>query len=115
MDFREEVEKIIIKDPRYKADAYEFVMQALWFTQGALKRRTHVTGRELLDGIKEFALEQYGPMSKVVFDHWGVKDTYDFGSIVFNMVDNKLMSKTDEDSIDDFRGIYDFDKAFDVF
>jgi len=79
MDFRKEVEKIIKKDPRYKTDAYEFVMQALWFTQSALKRSTHVTGKELLGGIKEFALEQYGPMAKVVFEHWGIRETCDSG------------------------------------
>ena len=115
MDFHRAIEKIIEKDPRYKADAYEFVMQALWFTQKRLDRNAHVTGKELLNGIREFGLAEYGPMAKMVFEHWGVKSTYDFGAIVFNMVDNKLMSKTDEDSIDDFKDIYNFDKAFEVF
>ena len=109
MDFHGAVEKIVEKDPRYKADAYEFVMQALWFTQDKLKRKAHVTGKELLGGIREFGLEEYGPMARTVFEHWGVRTTDDFGAIVFKMVDNKLMSKTDEDSIDDFKNIYNFD------
>ena len=107
--------KILTKDERYKPDAYEFVMQSLWFTQKGLKKKGHVTGGELLTGIREFALEQYGPMAKVVFEHWGVKTTEDFGEIVFNMVENGLMGKTDEDTKEDFKGAYDFDEAFDVF
>ncbi len=114
-DFNRKLRTIIRKDPRYKEDAYAFVMEALWFTQRKLKREGHVTGRELLEGIKEFAQEQYGPMAKVVLEHWGVNITADFGEIVFNMVENGLMGKTAEDSRADFKDVYDFDKAFDVF
>jgi uncharacterized repeat protein (TIGR04138 family) len=115
MDFHRRLDKIIEKDPRYKPDAYEFVMQALWFTQKRLKKEGHVTGRDLLEGIRELGLEEYGAMAKVVFEHWGVNKTEDFGNIVFNMVENKLLSKTEEDSIDDFKDVYDFDKALDAF
>jgi len=114
-DFYAKVEEIIRKDPRYKPDVYSFVMQALWFTQKKIARTGHVTGRELLVGIKELGLEQYGPMAKVVFNHWGVQKTDDFGAIVFNMVDAGLMQKTDEDSVEDFKGVYDFDEALNVF
>ena len=70
-DFYQAVEEICARDSRYKADAYEFLMQTLGFTQKKLKRETHVTGRELLEGIKEFAIQQYGPMAKTVLRHWG--------------------------------------------
>lgn len=111
-DFYQVVEDVCAEDKRYKADAYEFLMQALHFTQSKLKREKHVTGRELLEGIREFAIEEYGPMAKTVLGHWGINKTEDFGNIVFNMVDKKLLSKTQEDSIDDFKEVYDFQAAF---
>lgn len=114
-DFYKKVEGIVKIDPRYKPDAYEFVMQALWFIQKKLERKGHITGKELLEGIREFGLEQYGPMTKTVFSHWGIKSTDDFGEIVFNMVEHKLLSKTEKDSRDDFKNVYDFNKAFDIF
>ena len=115
MDFYKKVRQIVKKDSRFKPDAYEFVMQGLWFTQKKLKRDSHVSGRELLDGIRDFALEQYGPMARTVFAHWGVENTADFGEIVFNMVENGLMSKTEKDSRDDFRDVFDFSEAFNVY
>lgn len=114
-NFYEKVEGIINKDPRYKADAYEFLMQALWFTQGKLKRKGHIAGKELLEGIKDYGLDLYGPMVKTVFEHWGIRTTDDFGEIVFNMIDNGTLNKTDKDSRDDFKNVYDFDEAFDIF
>ncbi|KPJ60563.1 MAG: hypothetical protein AMJ46_06090 [Latescibacteria bacterium DG_63] len=111
-DFYERVEKITVKDPRYKVAAYGFVMLALNYTLSKLDKPRHVSGKELLEGIKEFGLAQYGPMTKTVFDYWGVHTTRDFGEIVFNLVENKLLGKTDEDRIDDFTNIYDFEEEF---
>jgi uncharacterized repeat protein (TIGR04138 family) len=111
-DFYQLVEDICAKDNRYKPDSYEFVMQALHFTQGKLKREGHITGRELLEGIREFVIEQYGPMAKTVLNHWGITKTEDFGNIVFNLVENKLLSKTDTDSLGDFKDVYDFQVVF---
>ena len=113
LDFNKKVEEIIKRDPRYKPDAYEFVMQALFFTQRKLNRRGHVTGKELLEGVRECGLEQYGPMTKTVLQHWGIAKTEDFGEIVFNMVRNGLMGKNESDSRDDFKNVYDFKQAFD--
>jgi uncharacterized repeat protein (TIGR04138 family) len=111
-DFYERVEKIAEKDPRYKVAAYAFVMLALNYTLSKLEKARHVSGKELLEGIREFALEQYGPMTKTVFDYWGVHTTRDFGEIVFNLVEHKLLGKTDEDKIEDFSDIYDFEEEF---
>jgi len=111
-DFYRAVEEICEKDKRYKSDGYEFLMQALYFTQKKLKKQTHVSGKELSEGLRDFAIEQYGPMAKTVLKHWGITRTQDFGSIVFNMIDRKILSKTDEDSIDDFKDVYDFEVAF---
>jgi uncharacterized repeat protein (TIGR04138 family) len=111
-DFYEKVERIVEKDPRYKVAAYAFVMLALNYTLSKLDKPRHVTGRELLGGIRKFGLAQYGPMTKTVFDYWGVRRTRDFGEIVFNLVEHKLLGKTEEDKIEDFESVYDFEEEF---
>ena len=90
-------------------------MQALWLTQKKLNRTGHVSGPELLSGIREFGLEQYGPMARAVFKHWGVSTTIDFGRIVFNMISDGVMGKSERDSLDDFKDVYDFKEALDIF
>jgi uncharacterized repeat protein (TIGR04138 family) len=111
-NFYQLVEELCSEDTRYKPDAYEFLMQALHFTQGRLNRKGHLNGKELAEGLREFAIEQYGPMVQTVLEHWGVRSTADLGNIVFNMIDKKLLSKTEEDSLEDFRNVYDFKDAF---
>ncbi len=106
------VEDICEKDPRYKPDSYEFVLQALHFTQKKLARSGHVTGQELLEGIREQALKQFGPMARTVLNYWGITKTGDFGAIVFIMIEHKLLSRTEQDSLQDFENVYDFDNAF---
>ena len=71
-----------------------------------------MTGKELSQGLRDFTIEQFGPMSKTVLAHWGITKTQDFGNIVFNMIDKKLLSKTEEDSIADFKEVYDFEAVF---
>lgn len=99
-------------DGTYKMEAYSFVMSALHYTLKEIKETRHLTGGELLEGIRSYAREQYGPMAHTVFDHWGIHDTVDFGRIVFKLVDAGFMTKTAEDSLDDFRNVYDFNEAF---
>jgi len=106
------LDQVIAEDPRFKPEAYLFVHDALGHTWARLDRRRHVTGRELLDGIKNLALKRYGPMARAVLNSWGVRTTDDFGAIVFNLVDAGLLSKTKEDRIEDFHAVYDFDDAF---
>ena len=112
-DFLGALKKILGKDLRYKLEAYTFLMAALDYTVSELPEHRHVTGQELLEGVKEYGLEQFGPMTRTVFEHWGVKSTEDFGNIVFNLIDVGLLGKTEEDSIDDFKGVYDFKEALD--
>lgn len=106
------VEEICLSDKRYKPDSYEFVLQALHFTQKKLKRKGHIAGKELLGGMAQFALDQYGPMARAVLKHWGIAKTDDFGNIVFNMIQAKLLSKSESDSLNDFKDVYDFDAIF---
>ena len=72
----------------------------------------HISGQDLLGGMRAYALEQYGPMALPVLHEWGIERCEDFGEIVFNMVENELLAKTEEDSRDDFSGGYTFDEAF---
>ena len=117
INFDEAVEQILARDSRYRRDAYLFVREALDYTQRLVGKETrgqirHVTGQELLDGIRQFALNQFGPMVVTVFEEWGVRNCRDFGEIVFNMVESSLLAKTEKDTRDDFRNGYDFTEAF---
>ncbi len=107
------IEAIYKKDPRYKPEAYLFVLAALHFTVSSLPEPRHVTGKELLEGIRVYGLDQFGPLTRQVFQHWGLEITEDFGHIVFSLVDAKLLGKTEEDSLADFQEVYDFIAAFD--
>lgn len=107
---------VLERDPRYARAAYHFVCEALDHTQGlrgsAPGRKTHVTAQELLEGIRQYALQQFGPLAYTVLDEWGVRSCPDFGEIVFNLIDHEIFSKTDTDSREDFREGFDFDGAF---
>ena len=84
-EFYNILEVICEKDSRYKQDSYEFVMEALAYSQKKFRRVKHVSGIELLEGMKELLLNKYGPMTLLVLHHWGVRSTEDFGRIVFNL------------------------------
>jgi uncharacterized repeat protein (TIGR04138 family) len=117
INFDEAVELILAKDSRFARDAYTFVREALDFTQKLAGKEArggirHVSGQELLDGIRQFALQQFGPMTATVFEEWGVKRCEDFGEIVFNMVETGLLAKTEKDGRGDFQNGYDFTDAF---
>ena len=111
-EFETVLEEICEKDPRYKADAYEFVMEALSYSQKKFRHVKHVSGAELLEGMKELLLNKFGPMTLSVLHFWGIHTTEDFGNIVFNLVANNLLSKSEEDKIDIFRRGYDFQEVF---
>jgi uncharacterized repeat protein (TIGR04138 family) len=104
--------KLAEKDGRFAIEAYLFVYDALPVAQKLHGRERHVSGRELLDGIRVLARKRYGRVAKLVLNCWGVKTTDDFGAIVFNLVNNGLMSKTEEDKVEEFHSVFDFDRAF---
>jgi uncharacterized repeat protein (TIGR04138 family) len=120
--FNSKLLEVTRRDGRYAYEAYEFVFQALEHTQKMLGRaldlsgnpaesRHHVSGRQLVEGIRDFALQEFGLMARVVFRMWGIERTGDFGEIVFNLIDAELMSRTSEDSREDFCDIFDLDEA----
>jgi uncharacterized repeat protein (TIGR04138 family) len=106
---------LVARDPRYRPDAYRFVFEALDYTLKNQGRASgHVSGRQLLEGIRDFALDQFGGLAGLVFDQWGIRCTGDFGEIVFNLVEAGLMGKTESDSREDFRDVYEFQDVFRV-
>ena len=115
--FLEIISNICNKDSRYALEAYLFVRQALDTTVKALDKPKegpgrHVTGQELLEGIRCFTLQEFGPMSLTVLHTWNIYTTDDFGNIVFNLVESGVLGSTSEDSQTDFSGGYDFEEVF---
>src|SRR5207247_6683383 len=115
--FAEALDSIVTSDPRYGRGAYVFLRDALDFTTKQQKKIKgvsvrHVTGPELLDGVRRYALKEFGPMVMTVFDSWGVHSCEDVGNMVFNLIGAGVFGKTDEDSIEDFKNVYDFAEAF---
>jgi uncharacterized repeat protein (TIGR04138 family) len=119
-DFTEIVALICREDGRYDRRAYDFVRLGLDQTVKDLRKKEagraagsrHVSGAELLDGLRAYALDQFGPLAKTVLNAWGVRRCRDFGEIVFNLIEYKVFSKTENDRKEDFADIYDFDDAF---
>ena len=101
------------KHGQYKFEAYGFVMAALHHVVSRLAKPRHITGPELLEGIREYALEQFGPLARTVLNYWGIKKTDDFGHIVFALVEAGILRKQPEDKLEDFSNVYDFKEAFD--
>ncbi len=113
----EVVRQIRERDPRYDIEAYFFIREALDYTGKMLEKpqegtSRHVSGRELLEGIRKYSLEEFGPMALKVLNSWGISKTDDFGEIVFNLVNIGELGKTEEDNIEDFKNGYDFHDAF---
>lgn len=108
-------------DSRYAYEAYEFVCDAVTFSQERLGRIPddedepdtdyHVSGEELVRGACELAVEDFGMMAAVVFKQWGIRTTDDFGQIVFNLIQSDRLSKSDRDDLEDFHDLFDLDKA----
>ena len=101
------------RNPRFHGKAYLFLLSALHSVLAELDQPRHISGGELAHGVRDLALRQYGPMARTVLGHWGIHDTEDLGEIVFSMVECGVLIKRDEDSMDDFQGLFDFEETFD--
>jgi uncharacterized repeat protein (TIGR04138 family) len=112
------LEQVVQELDRYPVDAFQFVQEGLNYTVQKLQRPQkgkepqHVTGEQLCEGLREYALHRWGRLARTVLRRWGINSTYDFGQIVFALIANKIFAKTDEDDIEDFRDVYDFRSAF---
>ena len=119
-DFNAVVDVICKEDPRFDRKAYTFVREGLDRTVKDLRKKErsrpagprHVSGLELLEGLRAHALDQFGPLAQTVLHAWGVRRCRDFGEIVFNLIEHNVFSKTESDRREDFDGTFDFDEAF---
>lgn len=118
---------LLEKDSRYKIEAYQFVRDALAYAQDELGMGpqpppmseeddpppdAHLTGQQLCEAIRQLALAQFGLMARVVFESWGVRETGDFGEIVYNLIEIGLMKKSAADRREDFNDVFQFADAF---
>lgn len=107
----------------YPVEAFHFVRDGLSYAAHRVhdeemerlpEQDRHISGQQLCMGLRDFAIERYGMLAPAVLGHWHIRRTEDFGRIVFAMVDHGLLSKTSDDSLDDFRSVYDFREAFEA-
>ncbi len=121
-DYGEVVDAIRREDPRYQRRAYFFLRDALDHTvktvrkaeakSGKSRGTNHVTGQELVEGIRDYALQQFGPMTHHVLTEWGITRCADFGEMVYQLIGQGIFSKTEQDRKEDFAELYDFETAF---
>ncbi len=115
-DYETALDRVLESDPRYDRAAYLFVQAALDFFQRRHRegrRGLHVSGAEVLEGIRELAIAEYGPMARSVLNSWGILRGEDVGEVVYNLIGVGLMAKTDEDRKEDFAGVMAFDESLD--
>lgn len=115
--FEDAVSRIVRKDPRFAERAYSFLKDALDFTMQRVEEREngsqrHVSGQELLEGFRDYALAQFGPMAFTVMKEWGIRNGKNVGEMVFLLIEEDVFSKQPEDSLDDFKGFMNFRRAF---
>lgn len=100
------------RDPCIDLRAYVFVLHAVREVTGKLPERRHISGGELLEGVKNLAVTRYGLTARMVLEHWGVTATEDIGDIVFALADVGLLVKTEDDRPEDFENVFDFAETF---
>jgi uncharacterized repeat protein (TIGR04138 family) len=111
----EQIKELADRKRQYGSQAYYFVFEALDYTvEQVIGEKRHVSGQELLEGIRQFAIQRFGPMARMVFRLWGIDRTEDFGEIVFQLVESGLMGKTESDDRRDFANGYNLDDAFSI-
>jgi uncharacterized repeat protein (TIGR04138 family) len=101
-ELEQKIDEVLARDERYRVEAYHFVLAALSYTIQRRGEPGHVSAADLLHGIRDFGLEQFGPMARTVFNHWGIDHSAQFGDLVFNLIEAGLLGKRDEDRREDF-------------
>lgn len=116
VQFDESVSSILSRESRYDGHAYFFLKDSLDFTLKRVMEETggkgrHVSGKELLEGFRDLALDQFGPMAATLMDEWGVKESRDVGNMVFQLIEEQVFGRQESDKPEDFEGVFDFRKA----
>lgn len=113
-----EIRELALRDGRYSPEAFRFLFESLSTAiklagkEGAKDQERHVTGQEVLGGMRLHASDLFGPLAAQVWRSWGVKSTLDWGHVVFLLVEAGLLNRQESDSIDDFKDGFDFEEAF---
>ena len=114
VQFAEEIlDRLRERNPRFEGRAYLFVLSSLHHVMSRLDTPRHISGAELAQGVRSLAIERFGPLARTVLEHWGVHSTDDVGEIVFALVDAGILITQEGDRVEDFRGLFDFEDAFD--
>jgi uncharacterized repeat protein (TIGR04138 family) len=116
VQFEESVGSILTRESRYDGHAYFFLKDSLDYTLKRVMEETggrgrHVSGKELLEGFRDLALEQFGPMAATLMDEWGVRECRDVGNMVFQLIEEQVFGRQDSDKPEDFDGVFDFHKS----
>ena len=113
------MEEVILEDGRYPLEAFGFLHDGLTMAvrdihgdEPPTEGHRHVTGKQLCEGLRDLAIERWGMLARTVLNKWNIHETIDFGNMVYLLVENSFMRKTEEDSLEDFRDVFEFDKAF---
>ena len=115
LEFADDIlEHLQRRHPRFHGKAYLFLLSALQEVMKELDEPRHISGHELVEGVRRLALRRFGPMARTVLEYWGIHSTEDLGEIVFALVDCGLLIKDERDGLDDFRGLFDFEEAFET-
>jgi uncharacterized repeat protein (TIGR04138 family) len=116
VQFEQSVLSILKREKRFEPHAYFFLKDALDFTLKRVAEQNggqprHVSGQELLDGFRDLALEQFGPMASTLMREWGLRQCQDVGDMVFHLIDEQVFGRQDSDRREDFSGNFDFEEA----
>lgn len=113
------MEDVIRQDGRYPPEAYSFLHEGLsravkgvYGDEHRGEGKRHVTGKQLCLAMRDLAVERWGLLARTVLRKWNIRETVDFGNMVYLLIEHNLMQKTPEDSLDDFRDVFDFAQAF---
>ena len=102
------------RNPRYAVEAYLFVLGGLHRRLAELEIPRHISGAELTEAVRDLALDRFGPVARVVLEHWGLHCTEDIGEIVFLLVDHGVLAKQDTDRREDFADVFSFEQVFEA-
>ncbi len=110
-DLWDKLTQIALDDPTYNREAYLFVLNGLNWSFRQLGHRRHLSGQELTECLVAFAQEEFGGLADCVLKEWGIFATRDLGEIVYNLIDEGMMSKEPNDAIEDFDKVLDLEEA----
>lgn len=118
------MQELLAEDQRFKLEGYQFIREALQYAHENIPSEAvqdpesdrpvphHVSGQQLCESCRRYAIDQYGYLAKIVLDNWGIRSTGDFGELVYNLIRIEQMRKSDTDRREDFDDVYNFDDAF---